>query len=120
METVQCVAFGTLLRRYRIAAGLTQEELAERAGLSGRTIGDMERGVGHTPRKDTVALLAEALALSPQDRVVFAEAARRLGAAAAPVPGPAVTSAPPFVGRARELALHRRRTHGFLLVAACW
>src|SRR5919109_5119248 len=87
MDVVPSVAFGTLLRRYRVAAGLTQEELAERAGVSRRSLGDMERGVAHTPRKDTVALLAEALALSPQNRVVFAEAARRLGAATAAVPG---------------------------------
>jgi predicted ATPase len=40
METVQPRAFGTLLRRQRIAAGLTQEELAERAGVSVRRIGD--------------------------------------------------------------------------------
>src|ERR671934_2534364 len=99
METVQCVAFGTLLRRYRIAAGLTQEELAERAGLSGRTIGDTERGVVHAPRKDTVALLAEALALNPQERFAFAEAARRLGTPAAAVPVSPSMSAPPFVGR---------------------
>ena len=36
--------FGDLLRRYRTAAGLTQEELAERAGLSTRGISDLERG----------------------------------------------------------------------------
>src|SRR2546428_2034674 len=103
MDTVQSVTFGTLLRRHRIAAGLTQEELAERAGLSVRTIGDMERGVVHTPRKDTVALLAESLALSPRDQAALAAAARRLGAAPASVSVPAVTSAPPFVGRTREL-----------------
>jgi class 3 adenylate cyclase len=71
-------AFGALLRRHRLAAGLTQEELAERAGIGLRSIGDMERGVPHAPRKDTVALLAEALALAPADRAAFAEAARRL------------------------------------------
>src|SRR5438445_8583538 len=60
-------AFGTLLRRHRLAAGLTQEELAERASLSKRSISDIERGVPHTPRKDTVALLADALALAPAD-----------------------------------------------------
>src|SRR5262249_23469623 len=66
------VAFGTLLRRYRVAAGWTQEELAARAGLSERNLGDLERGVGHTPRKDTVALLAGALDLAPGDRAAFA------------------------------------------------
>src|SRR5438105_3002065 len=89
METMQSVAFGTLLRRHRVAAGLTQEELAERAGISRRSLGDMERGAAHTPRKDTVALLAEALVLSPRDRSTFAEAARRLGALAPAAPVPA-------------------------------
>src|SRR5437870_2546940 len=112
MDTVQSVAFGTLLRRSRIAAGLTQEELAERAGISRRSLGDMERGVAHTPRKDTVALLAEALALSPQDRVVFAEAARHLGAPAPSAPLSTATAAPPFVGRTRELALLARHLAG--------
>jgi predicted XRE-type DNA-binding protein len=41
----------------------------------------MERGVVHTPRKDTVALLTDALALAPQERAALAEAARRLGVA---------------------------------------
>jgi transcriptional regulator with XRE-family HTH domain len=58
METVPFPGFGTLLRRYRQAAGLSQEELADRARLSVRTIGDLERGAGHAPRKDTAALLA--------------------------------------------------------------
>ena len=40
-------AFADLLRRYRIAAGLTQEELAERATFSVRAISDIERGVPH-------------------------------------------------------------------------
>jgi tetratricopeptide (TPR) repeat protein/transcriptional regulator with XRE-family HTH domain len=112
MDTVPSVAFGTLLRRYRVAVGLTQEELAERSGISRRSLGDMERGVAHIPRKDTVALLAAALALAPQDRSVFADAAQRLGAAPAPVPAPAVTTAPPFVGRTRELALLQRHLAG--------
>jgi transcriptional regulator with XRE-family HTH domain len=40
-------AFGALLRRYREEAGLTQEALAERAGLSARGISDLERGIRH-------------------------------------------------------------------------
>jgi transcriptional regulator with XRE-family HTH domain len=54
METAPSPGFGTLLRRYRQAAGLSQEELAERAGLSARTVGDLQRGVSHGPRKDTL------------------------------------------------------------------
>src|SRR3569833_1743840 len=36
--------FGSILRRYRAAAGLTQAELAARAGMSRRGIADIERG----------------------------------------------------------------------------
>ncbi|HWE64225.1 MAG TPA: helix-turn-helix transcriptional regulator, partial [Chloroflexota bacterium] len=68
--------FATLLRRYRQAAGLTQEELAERAHLSVRGITDLERGARRTPRRDTIALLAAALALAPAARADFEAAAR--------------------------------------------
>jgi ribosome-binding protein aMBF1 (putative translation factor) len=54
-------SFGELLRRYRVAAGLSQEALAEQARLSVRGISDLERGLSRTPRRETVALLAEAL-----------------------------------------------------------
>ncbi|MBV9279902.1 MAG: helix-turn-helix transcriptional regulator, partial [Chloroflexi bacterium] len=45
MATSSEAAFGDLLRRLRAAAGLSQEDLAERAGLGVRTISDLERGV---------------------------------------------------------------------------
>jgi DNA-binding CsgD family transcriptional regulator/transcriptional regulator with XRE-family HTH domain len=61
-------SFGELLRRARLAAGLTQEELAEQAGLSIRGISDLERGARRTPRRDTIALLAEALHLDEVER----------------------------------------------------
>jgi non-specific serine/threonine protein kinase len=54
---------GELLRHHRRAAGLTQEELAERAGISPRSVSELERGGAHIPRRDTVALLARALGL---------------------------------------------------------
>jgi predicted ATPase/DNA-binding XRE family transcriptional regulator len=69
--------FGELLRRYRVAAGLTQEQLAERAGVSTRGVSDLERGAHGLPRKDTLQLLLDALALAPVDRAVLASAARR-------------------------------------------
>lgn len=61
-------AFGVLLRRYRLAAGLTQEQLAERASVSTRAVSDLERGGGRMPRLGTVTLLSEALALTPQQQ----------------------------------------------------
>src|SRR5215208_986312 len=69
--------FGDLLRRYRVAARLTQEELAERAGVSTRGVSDLERGAHGLPRKDTLQLLLGALALSPADRTTLVAAARR-------------------------------------------
>src|SRR5215217_9035567 len=69
--------FGGLLRRYRVAAGLTQEQLAERAGVSARAVSDLERGAHGLPRKDTLRLLLDALALAPGDRATLAAAARR-------------------------------------------
>ena len=45
--------FAGLLRQLRAEAGLTQEELAEMAGLSPRSVSDLERGVNRTARKDT-------------------------------------------------------------------
>src|SRR4051812_35760814 len=63
--------FGQCLRRHRRAAGLTQEELAERSGISPRSISGLERGEGATPRRDTLALLERALGLEGNDRDSF-------------------------------------------------
>src|SRR5437879_13574770 len=70
-------AFGDLLRALRAAAGLTQEELAEHAGLSGEAVRSLERGRRRRPRGTTVARLADALAVSPADREALLAAARR-------------------------------------------
>jgi len=56
--------FGSLLRQLRREARLTQEELAEAAGLSVRAVAYLERGVVTTPQKETVRLLADALGLA--------------------------------------------------------
>ncbi|HEU5347672.1 MAG TPA: AAA family ATPase, partial [Ktedonobacterales bacterium] len=71
-------AFGALLRRYRTLAGLTQEQLAERAGLSARAITALERGVNRAPQRETFRLLADALALTPEEEAALEAAARRL------------------------------------------
>src|SRR5215472_14351582 len=82
MATNQAQTFGALLKRYRLASGLTQSELAEKAGLSPEAVSALERGVNRAPRKDTVALLAEALALDAPDRALLAQASRSHRAAA--------------------------------------
>ena len=76
------LSFAGLLRRLRAEARLTQEELAEAAGLSPRSVSDLERGINRTARKDTALLLAEALSLTGQVRVLFVAAARGRGPAA--------------------------------------
>jgi len=69
-------SFGDLLRQLRSAAALSQEALAERAGLSKRGISDLERGARQVPRLETVRLLADALTLREDDRVALLAAAR--------------------------------------------
>lgn len=107
-------SFGGLLRAYRRERELRQEELAKRAGISVYTISNLERGVAQAPHKDTIALLARALDLAPQEEAAFVAAARRLAqreralgdsitlhiAPAARVPAQAGN----LIGRERELA----------------
>jgi predicted ATPase/DNA-binding XRE family transcriptional regulator len=69
-------SLSAILKRYRVAAGLSQEALAARAGLSVRAISDLERGLHRTARSSTLDLLASALALSPQQRAILLVAAR--------------------------------------------
>src|SRR5215831_2692072 len=70
------LSFGTLLKRCRLSAGFSQEELAERAGLSRRGITDLERGARRSPHPGTVRRLADALALTEPDRADLLVAAR--------------------------------------------
>jgi transcriptional regulator with XRE-family HTH domain/DNA polymerase III delta prime subunit len=77
MSSLPSGPFGDLLRRYRLAAGLTQEELAERAHLSVQAIGALERGDRRAPRRDTLALLADALQLAPEERARLETTGRR-------------------------------------------
>ncbi|MFF1818030.1 ATP-binding protein [Kribbella sp. NPDC058245] len=96
--------FGDLLRQFRQRVGLTQEELADRSGVSVDAIGLLERGERQRPQRRTLAILADALALGPADRERFEQARRgsRLVQAAdalrAPIP------AGPLLGRDAELA----------------
>src|SRR5215218_4601418 len=76
MASRDSLRLGELVRRHRAAATLSQEQLAERAGLSVRAISDLERGAHHTPRLETVRMLADALNLSNADRAALLAAAR--------------------------------------------
>ncbi len=104
--------FAAVLRRLRSEARLTQEKLAESAGVSARSVSDLERGVNLTARRDTSRLLADALGLAGPARAAFEEAARGRSPAAgvAVRAGVAATRALPrdiasFTGR--ELDLRR-------------
>jgi transcriptional regulator with XRE-family HTH domain len=113
-----------LLQQHRLAAGLSQEELAEQAGLSRRGISDLERGLRETPYPATIRRLAEALSLPEAERAALLAASRQGGPtptgghAAEPAPsGPAGTDQPahprpasrlpipptPLIGREAEL-----------------
>ena len=95
---------GRLLRRHREQARLTQEELADRAGVSARTISDIERGVRARAYADTAARLSVALGLTETDRAAFLNAARgpnrMVGHRGSSVPRPIT----PLIGREREVS----------------
>jgi predicted ATPase/DNA-binding CsgD family transcriptional regulator/DNA-binding XRE family transcriptional regulator len=69
--------FGLLLQRHRTAAALSQEELAERAGVSRRAVADLERGARRSPHPATVRQLADALKLNEADRAALIAACHR-------------------------------------------
>src|SRR5579885_2129262 len=101
------ITFGALLKRYRMAAGLTQEALAERASLSTRAVSDLERGLSRVPRYDTLDLLTTAMSLTASQRAALFAAARP------PLPGGDAKATPlqmlPFpptalLGREQEVA----------------
>jgi len=136
MTSVDSPPFGMLLRQWRRAASLTQEELAERAGMSVETISALERGISRSPYRATITSLADALALDRDDRARFLAAARpervtpvavtageRSGSASAHPsrPPPAMGSLPyadtglrsnPLLGRTKDLELVRQLVLG--------
>ena len=71
------MSFSELLRRHRIASGVSQEALAERARISASAIGALERGARRAPYRETVTLLADALGLSAVERGALEDAAER-------------------------------------------
>ncbi|MEV8456980.1 helix-turn-helix domain-containing protein [Streptomyces sp. NPDC052095] len=93
---------GTLLRRLRHGAGLTQEQLAERSGVSVRTIRRLETGGSGDYRLGTVESLADALEAGTEDR-------RRLVATLA---GPAAEAPAPSPVPARNSGTDEERESG--------
>src|SRR5712692_1062595 len=89
------LSFGALLRRYRLAAGLSQEALGERANLSVRAIRSLEHGERQAPYRATVGALVTALDLTGPERVAFeAAGSRSRGQPAATSPAPEAALAP--------------------------
>ncbi len=97
-------AFGPLLRDLRLAAGLSQEALAERAALSPQAVSALEGGRRRVPRRETVEALANALRLDGESALALAAASRRgreALPAAAPLDLPPMPA--PLLGREVEL-----------------
>jgi tetratricopeptide (TPR) repeat protein/transcriptional regulator with XRE-family HTH domain len=104
--------FGTLVRQYRLALGLSQEELADRSGLSVRAIANIETGRTTRPHRHSVQSLGDALVLPDSQRRELDRAARVPAEGVHPmaaetrslaVPRQLPASVTGFVGRAREL-----------------
>ena len=109
-------AFAEQLRRQRAAAGLSQEELAERAGLTASAVGALERGERRRPHPHTVRALADALGLRDAERSALLASVppRRAVAPVHPLAaGGSEAAAPaglpkdltPLLGREREVAV---------------
>ena len=114
MAVAQEGSFGAQLRRLREAAGLTQEELASRAGLSPTAVGALERGQRRRPYPHTVRALADTLDLSGHERdALISSAPKRAGMA---FTSDTLTTLPapptPLIGRERDAATVRSLLEG--------
>jgi len=103
--------FGALLKQHRLRAGLSQEELAERAGLSARAIGALEQRGRHVPHRDTIRRLARALGLDSGDRARLEAAVERRRGPRAGETALSMSARPtlpipptPLIGRKQEVA----------------
>ncbi|MGE5287176.1 MAG: ATP-binding protein [Micromonosporaceae bacterium] len=105
MEPAADDSLESSVRKLRRATGMTQEELAQAAGISTRTVSDIERGLRSVLHADTARRLTSALRLTGESRDMFNALARghRIGRQ----PAPLVSSIPevptPLLGRSREL-----------------
>lgn len=101
-ETNHQAPLGEQLRRLRVAAGLSQEALAERAGLSVQAIGALETGKRRRPYPHTLTALADALGLCDSDRAALVAARATTVPAASPALHlPQLIT--PLVGREEDL-----------------
>lgn len=71
-EKQDTTGFGERLRALRVAAGLTQQQLADRLKMRATNITRLENG-GRTPSWDTVLRIAKALNAEPNDFLPEAE-----------------------------------------------
>jgi predicted ATPase/transcriptional regulator with XRE-family HTH domain len=113
MQQREVGTFGDLLRSYRERVGLTQEELAERAGLSAQGVSALERGLRRRPYLPTVRALADALGLTASERAAFASAVEREHSGRPESPPNSTGTAPsgnlpapltPLIGRERAVS----------------
>jgi predicted ATPase/transcriptional regulator with XRE-family HTH domain len=97
---------GSSLKKLRLSTGMTQEELAERAGISARTVSDIERGLRNVVHHDTALRLASALGLADEQLRRFDALARGRELSPRPVAlGGRLPLVPtPLLGRSHELA----------------
>ena len=106
---------GGWLRQARAAAGMTQEELAERSGVGLRTIGDLERGRTRTPYARSIRCLAAALGVPFPAQAAGAVTSGQAGSVAdrwtRPAPRLLPAPVPAFAGREAELAALSRVLH---------
>ena len=92
-------SFAAALRQLRARSGLTQEQLAERAGISTNAISALERGERRHPYPHTVRVLASALGLDAEaSSALEAAAMQRVRRAELPAPPT------PLIGRDEEAA----------------
>ncbi|MGD0245552.1 MAG: BTAD domain-containing putative transcriptional regulator [Streptosporangiaceae bacterium] len=106
--------FGALVRTYRREAGLTQEELAAKAGLSVAALRDFEQARRHRPRANSLAALACALRLDPDQAAILGRAAALPRRRSVPVAPPCLS---PEDSRSARTAHSSERGEGLWLAA---
>jgi predicted ATPase/Tfp pilus assembly protein PilF/DNA-binding XRE family transcriptional regulator len=118
MDTSGRGEFGALLKRHREAAGLSQEQLAEQAGLSAKAVSALERGERRSPHPATLRRLADALGLPEAQRAALVAAARGQHLTVSPAAATLPTPLTPLLGREHEEAAvaHLLRREGARLL----